>query len=327
MQRLTYRFALSLVLSGILLSLSSGCTSSEKDQASFSVVLLPDTQFYSEKYPGTYLSQTYWIKDRAAEDNIKFVIHLGDIVQSSWVEEQWVNADRAHRVLDGAVPYSIVPGNHDVDKGPNHKGRVRSTKFFDKYFPPSRFAGNEWYGGTMEEGNNRNNYCFFEACGMKFIVISLEYAPRDKTLEWAGRLLKKYPNRRAILATHYHLRSDGRGSNPERCGLSGNVGQDLWDKFIRKHANLFMVVCGHIHGTYHQTDTNNAGGKVHEILCDYQSGPNGGDGWLQILRFVPGENRIDVIAYSPLLDQYNKDLKHTYSLDYDMGAKRRKKAG
>ena len=162
---------------------------------------------------------------------------------------------------------------------------------------------------------------------MKFIVLSLAFAPRDETLKWAGGVLRAHGDRRAILATHYHLRSDGRSKELEPRGLLGNVGQALWNKFIRKQANLFMVVCGHIHAVYHQSDVNDAGGTVHEILCDYQKGPNGGNGWLEILRFVPAENRIDVVAYSPLLDEYNKDPDHTYSLDYDMGVKRLKKAG
>ena len=31
---------------------------------SFSVVLLPDTQNYAEKYPDTYIAQTLWIRQR-----------------------------------------------------------------------------------------------------------------------------------------------------------------------------------------------------------------------------------------------------------------------
>ena len=30
----------------------------------FSIVLLPDTQFYSQKYPETYVAQTMWIRER-----------------------------------------------------------------------------------------------------------------------------------------------------------------------------------------------------------------------------------------------------------------------
>jgi 3',5'-cyclic AMP phosphodiesterase CpdA len=318
-----YCRVLSPAVIAVLIGMAGGCTATEKDRAPFSVVLLPDTQNYSEKYPGTYLSQTCWIKDRAQQDNIRFVIHLGDIVQHDDVEQEWINADLAHRAMDGFVPYSMLPGNHDMKK--RDKRRIRSYKSYNKYFPPSRFEKYTWYGGHKDD-TNVNNYCFFEAGGMKFIVLSLEFAPRDETLEWASGVLRSHGDRRAILATHYHLRTDGRGKETPY-DLAGSIGQDLWSKFIRKHANIFMVVCGHIGGTYHQTDINDAGAQVHEILCDYQAGPNGGDGWLQVLRFVPSENRIDVVAYSPLLDKYNKGPKHTYTLDYNMGATVCRKAG
>src|SRR5215510_3024485 len=80
----------------------------------FTLVLLPDTQFYSEKYPETYVAQTMWIRERAKADNIKFVVCLGDIVQNAHVEKEWLNAYEASHILDGVVPYTSVPGNHDL---------------------------------------------------------------------------------------------------------------------------------------------------------------------------------------------------------------------
>src|SRR5262249_1306151 len=80
----------------------------------FTIVLLPDTQFYSEKYPETYVAQTMWIRERVKPDNIKFVVCLGDIVQNAHVEDEWKRADQAAHILDGVVPYSAVPGNHDL---------------------------------------------------------------------------------------------------------------------------------------------------------------------------------------------------------------------
>jgi len=62
-----YCRVLSPAVIAVLIGMAGGCTATEKDRAPFSVVLLPDTQNYSEKYPGTYLSQTCWIKDRAPE--------------------------------------------------------------------------------------------------------------------------------------------------------------------------------------------------------------------------------------------------------------------
>ncbi len=268
----------------------------------FTVVLLPDTQLYAESHPNIYLAQTEWIKKRVKADNIKFVIHLGDIVQNPEVEAEWKNADRAHRVLDKAVPYSMAPGNHD--------GAPGKTVFYNKYFGPKRFQGLAWRGPHMGQKND-NNCCLFEARGMKFMVLSLEYNPGEKTLDWANQIVQQYKDRRVIVATHCYTRPGKR--DPK-------MGERIWNELVRKNKNIFMTVSGHVLGWEHLTATNDAGRPVYEILSDYQGLPNGGDGWLQTLRFVPGENKIHIRAYSPTLDKYNDAPKHTYTLDYEMKA-------
>ena len=319
-----YRRAVSLAAIAMLACVAG--VSVAEEPADFSVVLLPDTQNYSESSPDTYLAQTEWIKERARADRIKFVIHLGDIVQNhNDAEEEWKLADRAHRVLDGAVPYSMVPGNHDM--GMVEKRLNRDTSLYNKYFPPGRFDEYPWYGGHYGEAND-SNYCLFEAAGMKFLVLSLEMCPRDEILDWAGRVLDEHKNHRVIVATHCYMRPDGRDKKTARAyGLDGATGEELWDKFIRKHANIFMVTSGHVLGVGLQTNANDAGLPVHETLVDYQGLPNGGDGWLRILRFVPSEDKIHVKAYSPLLDETNEDPEHTFTLDYQMSPALRKKAG
>ncbi len=47
---------------------------------SFTVVALPDTQYYSKSFPDQFNSQSQWIADNRATDNIVFVTHLGDTV-------------------------------------------------------------------------------------------------------------------------------------------------------------------------------------------------------------------------------------------------------
>jgi len=66
----------------------------------FTIVLLPDTQYYSQKFPATYSAQTRWIRERANELNTEFVIHLGDIVETPGSETEWQVADEAHKLRD-----------------------------------------------------------------------------------------------------------------------------------------------------------------------------------------------------------------------------------
>jgi hypothetical protein len=281
----------------------------------FTVVLLPDTQFYSEKYPDTYVQQTLWIRSRVKEDNLKFSIGLGDIVQNAKEEQEWKNANVAASHLDGVLPYSIVPGNHDLRA--QDMGRSRDSSLFNKYFPAARFEGEKWYGGHMGHTND-NNFCFFEGAGKKFLVLSLEFAPRNETLAWAADVCRKHPQHNVIVATHSYLGLKARVPGPEKdYKLQGNGGDEMWDKFVRKEPNIFMVVCGHIGGVNMQVTRNDFGDGVIELLTDYQNLKNGGDGWLRTMKFVPAENKIYVTAWSPLLKEYNNDPKHTHTIDLD----------
>ncbi len=38
---------------------------------------------------------------------------------------------------------------------------------------------------------NDNNFCFFTGGGMKFMVVSLEFAPTGEALAWAGKVNEK----------------------------------------------------------------------------------------------------------------------------------------
>ncbi|MDG1897694.1 MAG: metallophosphoesterase [Fuerstiella sp.] len=305
---------LAVGLAAIFFTLQVRIPAEDTDSAeeSFSVVLLPDTQNYSEKYADTYAAQTLWVRQQAKADNIKFVVHLGDIVQTSTQEPEWENADRAMRLLDGVVPYSIAPGNHDMVV------KTRDTTLYNQYYSPERFADQPWYGGHMGDTND-NNFCFFEASDMKFMIINLEFAPRDETLEWAATVIQQYPDHRVIVATHCYMRPDKRDTGcATSYKIAGNSGEQIWQKLVRRQPNIFLVVSGHVLGVGLQTSINDAGGKVLEMLTDYQGLPNGGDGWLRSLQFVPAENKIHVKTYSPVLNKHNGDAKETFSLDYEM---------
>jgi len=288
----------------------------------FTVVLLPDTQFYSEKYPETYVAQTMWIRERVRQDNIKFVVCLGDIVQNAHVEQEWLNAHEAAHILDGVVPYSAVPGNHDLVL--KDKVISRDSTLYNKFFGVARFAKEPWYGGHLGETND-NNYCTFEAAGRQFLVLSLEFAPRDEALAWAAEICRTHPAHNVILATHSYLNLKGRTTSQAKVsGSSANSGEEMWRKLVSKQPNIFMVACGHVGGVNLLNSVNDSGGSVIEILTDYQNLALGGQGWLRTMKFVPNENKIYVDAYSPLLKQHNPDPKQSHTIDLDFSRLRAK---
>jgi len=278
----------------------------------YSIVLLPDTQYYTDKQSdvaaNTYRKQTRWIRDHRADEQIQTAIHLGDITDHNAVGE-WEIADHAHDILDAAgVPYSVTPGNHDY-RDPDGWGRSKSR--IDTYFPASRFAGSDWYGGTLG-GSNANNYTLFEVGPMKFMVVSLEYAPRKDAICRAADVIASHPDRRVIIATHCYLTVNGAYANcpADEYLTLGADGATLWRELVSRHSNIFLVVSGHVGESAHVPRAGNNGNIVHQLVVDYQfeaactaSSPSSctdychaqtftGNGWLRQMVFDPALNQV-----------------------------------
>jgi hypothetical protein len=241
----------------------------------FSVVLLPDTQGYTNKQNNlpdedkTYFKQMHWILDHRASDNIQFVIHLGDITNDN-VDAQWDIADRAHALLDAAdMPYSMVPGNHDYRVDGVFK---RDGSQFDQYFGVDRFALKPWFGGSIG-ASNTNNYTLFEVGPMRFMVVSLEYAPRKDVVCAAEDLIAANPDRRVIIATHCYLTHGGdydSGCPDPDYHTLGSTGAALRDELVSRHSNIFLVVNGHVTESEHTELVRPTFAPVEEMVVDYQ---------------------------------------------------------
>ncbi|HEX2808675.1 MAG TPA: LamG-like jellyroll fold domain-containing protein, partial [Kineosporiaceae bacterium] len=269
----------------------------------FSIIALPDTQYYSNSstYIALFNAQTQWIVDNQATRDIAFVTHLGDITDTGDSSETpWQRATGAMATLDNTgVPNSVVAGNHDVN------GTTGNGTFFDQYFPPSRYQGFSWYGGYLgqDPGDpvnrlNKDNYELFSVGGLGFIVIHLELDTPDYALDWAEALLDQYSDRKAIIVTHIFINTSGQRDSSPFVRPDGISAEAAWQR-LRTHCNLTLVLNGHWPGEARRTDTNACGNPVPQLLADYQDRSNGGDGWLRILNFKPSENRIDVQTYSP----------------------------
>jgi hypothetical protein len=266
----------------------------------FTIVVLPDTQHYSESYPLIFDSQTEWIVDNIGSMNIIFVTHEGDIVDNVGMITEWQRANHSMSILDGYVPWAVLPGNHDMSGS--------DLTNYNTYFPVSRFSGESWYGGA--NGTNANNFQLFSVGEDDYLIFHLQYEPSDTVLAWANETIELYPNRRVIITTHSFLELDGSREA---------TGQNMWDKFIKWHDDqIFLVLCGHNHGEASRADIGTHGNTVYQLLADYQDYSNGGNGWLRILEFNPSEDEIYVKTYSPYLDQYETDSNSQFTLDYDM---------
>ncbi len=283
-------------------------------QEDFTLVILPDTQYYSSLNNGIFELQTQWIKDQKDLRNVFFVTHEGDIVNTWNAVAEWEIASAAMATLDPILPYGVIPGNHDLSS-------TRDTSYYNTYFGPARFAGKSWYAGNYPEGTNDNNYQLLSVGGMDFLFLNLVFCPTTDVLTWADAVVKAHPNHRIIMDTHGFLNELAQRqvhSPSGGCTAPSNNTQYMWDGLISPNPDIFLVLSGHVLGESNRTDNNASGLPVHQILANYQGRTNGGNGWLRIMTFKPSQDIITVETYSPYLGQYETDANSTFVLDYPM---------
>src|SRR6267154_2962193 len=270
--------ALALFLPGLMKAQTPSPTPADE----FTIVALPDTQFYSSLNPQIFAAQTQWIADHVQDQNIQLVVGLGDIVDAGGDITQWQNADAAVRLLSGKVPYMMAIGNHDYDQN-NPAGRTASTTNFNSFFGPARYAGAAWYKGSFPAGSNENFYGVVTVNGRSYLIVVLEFAARDSALAWADGILKANQDKDAIIVTHMFTYMDN--TRISGCDLNSaasfgvgqdNNGEDMWWKLVRKYPNIHLVWSGHVvqgDCTGRRMEVGLGGNLVNQILSDYQSDP------------------------------------------------------
>lgn len=303
----------------------------EPEKGAFTIAVLPDTQNYSQSYPETFAAQTQWIVEQRERRNIACVLHLGDITNHN-TPDQWDNAVAAMSKLDGEVPYFMAVGNHDY----SDNGRCTDrTTLFNDYFPLAKFQDQPTFGGVYDGEPDRmeNSYHLFSARGRDFLVISLEFGPRNDVVRWAGEIAAAHQDRLAILITHAYMYFDdtrydwekygGKQSwNPHAYGVAKatdddvNDGEQLWQKLVSRHENFILTLNGHVlrDGLGRVTTSGASGRNVTQMLVNYQMRPKGGDGWLRLLEVRSDGTTIQTYDYSPLRRQMNRSEQNEFTI-------------
>jgi mannan endo-1,4-beta-mannosidase len=292
--------------------------------APFQLALLPDVQTYTKMYPEIFEAQTQWLADN--KDDFAFVLQQGDI--TDWnAPEQWERARKAFAVLDGKLPYTFVPGNHDI----GNNADVRDTDNLNHYLPYEKYSQTPNFGESFQAGKMDNTWHTFKAGGINWLILSLEFGTRNCILEWAGKIIEEHPMHKVIINTHDYMYSDdtrmGEGDDwlPQTYGVGKetgknavNDGEQMWTKLISQYENILLVVSGHVlhSGTGTLVSRGVHGNNVYQMLANYQEGvkdtTNGGNGFMRILTIDVENKIIGVKTYSPYVDQYKTDENHQF---------------
>ena len=300
-------------------------------KGSFTVAVLPDTQNYSERYPETYLAQTNWIVENKQDRNIACVLHLGDVTNNNTPVE-WENAVAAMQVLDGKLPYCLVPGNHDYSK---HGFCTDRTTLLNDHFSVGQFQGTPNFGGTYDKEPDRleNSFHTFSGEGRDFLVLALEFGPRRDVVRWANQVAAQYKDHAAILITHAYMYFDDtrydwqkygakQAWNPHGYRVAKSTdddvcdGEQLWNELISQHENFVLTLNGHVldDGLGRLSTATPGGRDVHQILVNFQMKPKGGDGWLRLLEFHADGKTVQTYDYSPTRNQCNESPDNQFAL-------------
>ena len=293
-----------------------------QSSSDFTLILLPDTQNEAQYFPSVLSSQTQWIVNNQASLNIQAVLGLGDIVNDGASPAQQSNADAAIRMLDAAsIPYFLGIGNHDYDGGDDDGVVARAVTGFNQWWGPSRYASKSYYRATFPSGSNENFYGVLTINGKQYLILVLEFIPRTTSLNWAAQIVQANPDKEVIVVTHSFLFVDG--TTADRCDTqdkprSDNDGEQMWENFVSKYANIIMVVNGHLTaGEFaRRADLGINGNLINSMFSNYQTDANGGDGWLRIVTFHPNSNTISVQTYSPYLNSYRTDAGNQFTMNY-----------
>ena len=239
-----------------------------QDEASFSMILIPDPQSYTKFAANQPLFdlQTAWVAQNIDRLNIKAALFTGDMVEQNGKmisapkpneyngdqtgRQQWEAVSRALSRLDNRLPYVVAQGNHDI-------GEITATDrhtIMPNYVYPERnilfekclvSTCQNWQGvHTMEN----SAYEFHDKAWGDLLVITLEFAPRDEAIAWAKALTEsdKYKNHKVIILVHSWLNTAGDRITQEGYTLRPcNWADDVWKKLVYPSKNIVMVLSGH----------------------------------------------------------------------------------
>ncbi|WP_207420748.1 metallophosphoesterase [Desertivirga brevis] len=277
----------------------------------FTIPIFPDTQGEVGSRNDMFLSQINWIVKQKEKLNIPMALHVGDLVNFDNFNHFEV-ASKGLEILDQQrIPYAIAVGNHDTEAVGEFSGsaapgnvnqNLRKTFKLNSYFPYTRFTNQR---GRYENDKIDNSYYTFKVGDTNWLVISMEFCPRLGVINWAGDIAKAYYNYNVILLTHYYLTGKGEIAK-NNAGYGDFSPQDMFDKLVKKHPNILMVLSGHVMSTALKVDKGDAGNSIYQILQNYQNEDNGG-GYLRLLTVDIDKGRIDAEMYSPFYNKAKKD--------------------
>jgi hypothetical protein len=288
-------------------------------QPSFSIVVIPDSQYLVASFTNGWNDQINWIINNQTVHNIKAVMHLGDLVDIANPAQLQTAMWGLNNLRNAGVPLIFAPGNHDQDYNPIPGMMTNLTRagmtpgWYSNY--PNYGAG--WSMGFQNPTNLLGSYLLITNGTQPYLLGCTAWLADITNLTWISNVFQTYSNIPAIYLQHIFVgqRGDGRissWSDPwglERSGLARKYYSPtyLLTNWIQGTGNIFWVASGH-----EPNDANAAqfwlpaaDGHVQTFtLTDFQNYCLNGTGhqgsnYMQLVTLNPAQNTATVFTFSP----------------------------
>lgn len=206
----------------------------------------------------------------------------------------------------------------------------------EQVFPSGKTKVKRPIEGAFEAGMVDNTYHVFENNGQSWLILALEFGPRDEVLDWANTVVESHPEHQVILLTHAYMyvgdkrQSEGDNWRAQAYGIGNdtgekavNDGEQIWEKLVKNHPNFLLTFSGHVlHEGYGRLVSEGThGNNVYQFLANYQRGvkgyDNGCNGYLRIVDINLEESDLQVKTYSPWLDEWLENENHNFQYALD----------
>ncbi|TCC87319.1 hypothetical protein EZ428_21715 [Pedobacter frigiditerrae] len=263
----------------------------------------------------------------------------------TWYRDEWSKANTQITRLETAnIPYGLAVGNHDQYCN-GDAGSGATNDGYGSYFGKDRYYGiKSWYGNAYGSSNNNDNhYDRITVFGQKYLIMYIEYNQEGNqtqsdypgcpavpvyspTIEasvtaWANTVIQANTDHKVIIVSHSVLNPhktgvtlhdnqhrDLVGAGPDNLpGTFTKQGQKIYDLIAKPNTNVFMMLGGHVTGEGYRVENQN-GHVVKAFVSDYQGRPNGGNGYMRILKFNKTASTIEIRTIQPLPGANGEEL-------------------
>ena len=299
-------------------------------EGEWSLVVLPDTQIYAANFPDIFEAQGRWASQRPRKGSIFEASCMSATLSTTMGLRNGTLPAEAWSRFSARFRSCWYP---EITTTAPAVPRIAAKRSCTPVFPLSEArtaAGplkTAWTTYAVD-----NTYHLIDTPDGPWLLLGLEFAPRTAAVEWARQVLASHADVPTAVVTHAYLYSDNtrydfaqfgdeQHWHPRSYGVGMTEGvqdgEELFNTLVHPADQVQFVFSGHVlnDGLGQLRSEQANGGEVHQLLANYQMNEFGGGGFLRILHFSNGGQRVQVSTYSPWLDERRRDSQNEFSLE------------